>query len=110
MGVAFVALKRGRGQGGCEGASPQRAVTEQPTQPPAPFQCNPKGCKPLGRLSALLAEVRTHEGHCRIARALKYGPKACSKGRPHLISGSLRQVKLDSGQNRVMIPPVSPQT
>ena len=45
MGVAFVALKRGRGQGGFEGASPQRAVTEKPTQPPAPFQCNPQGSR-----------------------------------------------------------------
>ena len=45
MGAAFVALKRGRGQGGFEGASPQRAVTEKPTQPPAPFQCNPEGNK-----------------------------------------------------------------
>ena len=42
MGVAFVALKRGRGQGGFEGASPQWAVTEKPTRPPAPFQCNPE--------------------------------------------------------------------
>jgi hypothetical protein len=46
-------------EGGFEGASPQRAeeeegtnggwrageqVTEKPTQPPAPFQCNPKRC------------------------------------------------------------------
>jgi len=59
MGLAFVALKRGEeaegisgrwagelcGQGGFEGASPQRAVIEKPTRPPAPFQYNPKGCK-----------------------------------------------------------------
>jgi len=64
MGAAFVALKRGRGQGGFEGASPQWAVTEKPTQPPAPFQCNPEGSKGLGRLSALLAKVKTHEGYC----------------------------------------------
>jgi len=62
MGVAFVELKRGRGQGGFEGASPQRAVTEKPTQPPAPFQFNPPGCKLLGRLSALLAKGETAEG------------------------------------------------
>ena len=58
MGVAFVALKKGRGQGGFEGASPHGAVTEKPTQPPAFFQCNPTGCKCLGRLSALLARAR----------------------------------------------------
>ena len=62
MGVAFVELKRGRGQGGFEGASPQRAVTEKPTQPPAPFEFNPPGCKLLGRLSALLAKGETAEG------------------------------------------------
>ena len=58
MGEAFVALKRGRGQGGFEGASPQRAATENPTQPPASFQCNPEGWMRLGRLSALLARAR----------------------------------------------------
>jgi len=83
MGVAFVALKRGRGQGGFEGASPYGAVTEKPTQPSAPFECNPPGCKGLGRLSALLAKGKTHKGYCHFARALKYGPIPCSKGRPH---------------------------
>ena len=58
MGAAFVALKSGREQGGFEGASPQRAVNENPTQLPASFQCNPSGCKCLGRLSALLARAR----------------------------------------------------
>src|ERR1700689_3994998 len=106
MGVAFVALKRGRGQGGFEGASPQRAVTENPTQPPASFQCNPEGCKCLGRLAALLARARpprrrvgqavaggrASRGYCHFARALQYGPSICSKGRPHLISGSLEEI------------------
>ncbi len=31
---------------------------------PAFFQCNPQGREGLGRLAALLAEVKTHEGYC----------------------------------------------
>ena len=58
MGRAFVALKRGRGQGGDAGASPKRAVTKEPTPPTASFQCNPEGWKRLGRFSALLARAR----------------------------------------------------
>ena len=73
MGRAFVALKRGRGQGGFAGASPQWAATAEPTQPPASFQCNPEGrggggdkwrlggrasWERLGRFSALLARAR----------------------------------------------------
>jgi hypothetical protein len=76
MGAAFAALKRGRlarppttadplrllgGQGGFEGASPQWAITEKPTQARAPFECNPKGCKLLGCLYALLAKGETAE-------------------------------------------------
>ena len=62
MGIASVALKKGRGQGGSEGASPQWAVTEEPTPPPAFFQCNPAGRKGLGRLAALLTKAKTAAG------------------------------------------------
>ena len=133
MGEAFVALKRGRlalppattypirhlgGQGGFEGASPQRAEeeegisggrwageqpTENPAQPPASFECNPSdrgggrakrqvggwaSRKRLGRLSALLAPYSPTRG-MRVTRALKYGPIASSKGLSHFISGPL---------------------
>ena len=62
MGIASVALKKGRGQGGSEGASPQWAVTEEPTRPPAFFQCNPAGHEGLGRLAALLTKAKTTAG------------------------------------------------
>ena len=62
MGVAFVALKRGRGQGGFEGASPQRAVTENPTQPPASFQCNPQGLEELGPFFRVARSGKTAAG------------------------------------------------
>ena len=41
---------------------PPWAVTAAPTQPPASFQCNPKGWNRLGRLSALLAKGKTAAG------------------------------------------------
>jgi hypothetical protein len=42
------------------------------------------------RPSCGVARSGKTEGYCRFARALQYGLIACSKGRPHLISGSLR--------------------
>jgi len=67
--MASVAFKIGRGQGGFAGASPSRAVTANPTQPPAYFQCNPKGCGNLA-IFPRCSLGQDRYGYYRFARAL----------------------------------------
>ena len=73
-----VAFKIGRGQGGFAGESPHGALTANPTQPPAYFQCNPEGC---GSLAIFLrcSLGQDHCGYCRFVRALKNGQIADSR-------------------------------
>ena len=77
--VLAVAFKIGRGQGGFAGASPLRAVTAKPTQPPAYFQCNPKGCGSFS-IFPRCSLGQDRSGYCRFARALKNRKIADSSG------------------------------
>jgi hypothetical protein len=76
MGAAFVALQRGRGQGGFEGASLNGAVTEKPTQlahpptptspsassAPGPFPVQPGGLQGIGLSFGVARSGKTHTG------------------------------------------------
>jgi len=90
MRRAFVALKRGRGQGGDAGAS-LTGCDCGANAAPGLFSVQPFGLEALGPYFRVARSGKT-EGHCRFARALKNGPIASSKCPSHLISGSLAAV------------------